>query len=139
MQISNRMPKAQKTKVSKRSNKKTDNKFFNKLHKNNSELNIKNMKQLSHTELREVQRYGTLSVNKREIINDIYNDKAVIIDVKDNIIKALVRYSSRYYIVIFDVVLNVIKTFLPDDNPNFLDYVQMYVDKENSTKMLVAA
>ena len=75
MQISNRMPKAQKTKVSKRSNKKTDNKFFNKLHKNNSELNIKNMKQLSHTELREVQRYGTLSVNKREIINDIYKIK----------------------------------------------------------------
>lgn len=140
MQFSNRMPKAKRIKfTSKRLDKRTDRKLLKNLQCKNSEQAIKGLEKLSHPELREIQRYGTLCVNKREIVEAIYNDKAIIIKSQDNIITALVRYANRYYIVVMDVILKVIKTFLPDDISNFLDYVQMYIDKENSKQMPMAA
>ncbi len=140
MQLSNRMPKVKRTKfTNKRLNKKIDRKLLKYLQSKNNERAIKGIEKLSHTELREVQRYGTLCVNKKEIVEAIYNDKAIIIKSQDNIITALVRYTNRYYIVVMDVVLKVIKTFLPDNISNFLDYVQMYIDKENSNKIPMAA
>ena len=99
----------------------------------------RDLENLSHSKLREMQRYGTANVNRREIVDLICNDKAIIIKQDANAVTALVRYSSRYYVAVMDTELLVIKTFLPDTIANFLDYVQQFIDKENANRMALAA
>lgn len=135
MIISNRMPKEKRFGTPKRNSK-------NKNHKQvtgNKKQAYRDLEKLSHSKLREMQRYGTANVNRKEIVDLICNDKALIIKQDSNAVTALVRYSSRYYIVVMDPELRVIKTFLPDTICNFLDYVQQFIDKENANKMALAA
>ena len=133
MIFSNRLPKVKRFGTSRRNSYKTKCKNHEFSVINNEELVIRGAENYSHRIIREMQRYGTRSINNRKIINDIYNDKAVIIEQKDNIIKALVRNSSRYYVAVLDTEIMKIKTFLPDNFPNLLEYVQQLMDKENST------
>lgn len=135
MIISNRMPKEKK--FGKPKNKR--NKFSNKLPALNKEFVLRGAENLSHPQLRELQRYGTLNVNRQEIVDLICNDKALIIKQDATSVTALVRYSSRYYVAVMDTELLVIKTFLPDTIRNFSDYVQQFIDKENTNKMALAA
>jgi len=135
MIISNRMSKEKRFGTPKRNSK-------NKNHRqvtSNKEQSYRGLEKLSHSKLREMQRYGTSSVNRKEIVDLICNDKAIIIKQDANAVTALVRYSSRYYIAVMDTELLVIKTFLPDTIANFLDYVQQFIDKENANKMTLAA
>ena len=135
MEISNRMPKAKRFGTPKRNSR---NKNFKQVN-NNKEQSYRGLEKLSHSKLREIQRYGTASVNRREIVDLICNDKALIIKQDATSVTALVRYSSRYYVAVMDTELLVIKTFLPDTICNFLDYVQQFIDKENANKMALAA
>ena len=135
MIISNRMSKEKRFGTPKRNSK-------NKNHKQvsiNKKQSYRNLEKLSHPKLREMQRYGTANVNRREIVDLICNDKAIIIKQDANAVTALVRYSSRYYVAVMDTELLVIKTFLPDTISNFLDYVQQFIDKENANRMALAA
>ena len=86
----------------------------------------------THQHLREVQRYGTLCADYEEMANAVLHDKAVIISQKDNIVKALVRYSSRYYVVVFDCAIKVIKTLLPPDCCDLLHFVELYIEKQQA-------
>lgn len=135
MIISNRMPKEKRFGTPKNNSR---NKNY-KQHTDNKKLSYKGFENLSHPKLREMQRYGTATVNSREIVDSICNDNALIIKQNSHSIIALVRYSSRYYIAVMDPELRVIKTFLPDTISNFLDYVQQFIDKENSNRMALAA
>ncbi len=103
------------------------------------ECHCKYMQNLPHAKLREMQRYGTSSVNQQEIVDAICSNKAVVIRQDDNAITAVVRHINRYYVAVMDKEVQVIKTFLPDSINNFLDYVQMLIDKENLNKCAVAA
>ena len=136
MIISNRMPKEKRFGTPKRNSK---NKNHKQVSINNKNQAYRDLENLSHSKLREMQRYGTASVNSREIVDLICNDKAIIIKQDANAVTALVRYSSRYYVAVMDTELLVIKTFLPDTISNFLDYVQQFIDKENANKMPLAA
>ena len=135
MIISNRIPKEKRFGTPKNNSR---NKNY-KQHTDNKKLSYKGFENLSHPKLREMQRYGTASVNRREIVDLICNDKALIIKQDATSVTALVRYSSRYYVAVMDTELLVIKTFLPDTICNFLDYVQQFIDKENANKMALAA
>ena len=129
--FNNIIPNIKKSKYSKQNPYRAKNiklKLRNTYHR---EPVLRGAEYYSHPKLREMQRYGTRSVKASKIINDIYNDKAVIIEQNGYIIKALVRHSSRYYIAVFDSQIKKIKTFLPDNIPNLLEYVQKLMDKEN--------
>ena len=126
MEFSNRMPKVRKF-----GTPKNNNKYAKSLDQNRN-ITYKGYDHLSHPELRELQRYGTLSTNKRAIVDAICNKNAVIIKQDKDAVTAVVRHSSRYYIAVMDTKINVIKTFLPDNIENFLDYVQLLMDKEKS-------
>jgi len=134
MEISNRIPKEKHFGTPK-------NNCKHKRYKqvlNNREYSYNGLENLSHPEIREMQRYGTLNVNKKEIVDSICHDKAIIIKQSENSITALVRYSSRYYIAVMDTKSKIIKTFLPDTIRNFLDYVQQFLDKENASRIALA-
>ena len=135
MIISNRMSKEKRFGTPRKNSKNKKYKNFN----NNKNQAYRDLENLSHSKLREMQRYGTANVNRREIVDLICNDKAIIIKQDANAVTALVRYSSRYYVAVMDTELLVIKTFLPDTIANFLDYVQQFVDKENANKVALAA
>ena len=135
MIISNRMSKEKRFGTPRKNSKNKKYKNFN----NNKNQAYRDLENLSHSKLREMQRYGTANVNRREIVDLICNDKAIIIKQDANAVTALVRYSSRYYVAVMDTELLVIKTFLPDTIANFLDYVQQFIDKENANKMPLAA
>lgn len=110
----------------KEENKKT------KYNRKNKEQILRGSEHYAHQHLREVQRYGTLCVNYKQMADAVLDDKAVIISQNDNVIKALVRYSSHYYVVIFDCVIKVIKTLLPPDSCDLLYYVQLYIEKQQT-------
>lgn len=133
MIFSNRLPKVKKFGTSKRNSYKTKCKNHEFSIMNNEEPIMYGAEKYSHPKLREMQRYGTRSINNGKVLNDIFNDKAIVIEQNDNIIKALVRHSSRYYVAVVDTEIMKIKTFLPDNIPNLLGYVQQLMDKENST------
>ena len=135
MIISNRMSKEKRFGTPKKNSK---NKNYKQV-KGNKKQTYKGLEKLSHSKLREMQRYGTANVNRKEIVDLICNDKALIIKQDANAVTALVRYSSRYYVAVMDTELLVIKTFLPDTISNFLDYVQQFIDKENASKTAMAA
>ena len=135
MIISNRMSKEKRFGTPRKNSKNKKYKNFN----NNKNQAYRDLENLSHSKLREMQRYGTANVNRREIVDLICNDKAIIIKQDANAVTALVRYSSRYYVAVMDTELLVIKTFLPDTISNFLDYVQQFIDKENANRMALAA
>ena len=135
MIISNRMSKEKRFGTPRKNEKNKKYKNFN----NNKNQAYRDLENLSHSKLREMQRYGTANVNRREIVDLICNDKAIIIKQDANAVTALVRYSSRYYVAVMDTELLVIKTFLPDTIANFLDYVQQFIDKENANRMALAA
>ena len=135
MIISNRMSKEKRFGTPRKNSKNKKYKNFN----NNKNQAYRDLENLSHSKLREMQRYGTANVNRREIVDLICNDKAIIIKQDANAVTALVRYSSRYYVAVMDTELLVIKTFLPDTISNFLDYVQQFIDKENANKVALAA
>ena len=135
MIISNRMSKEKRFGTPRKNSKNKKYKNFN----NNKNQAYRDLENLSHSKLREMQRYGTANVNRREIVDLICNDKAIIIKQDANAVTALVRYSSRYYVAVMDTKLLVIKTFLPDTIANFLDYVQQFIDKENANRMALAA
>lgn len=99
----------------------------------------KYMQNLSHAKLREMQRYATSSVNQQEIVDAICSNKAVVIKQDKNAITAVVRHINRYYVAVMDKEVKVIKTFLPDSINNFLEYVQMLIDKENLNQYAIAA
>ena len=139
MIFSNRLPKVKKFGTSRKNSYKTKCKNHEFSIVKDKEPVLRGAEYYSHPKLREMQRYGTRSINNKKIINDIYNDKAVIIEQKDNIIKALVRNSSRYYVAVLDTEIMKIKTYLPDNFPNLLEYVQQLMDKENLTPFLCAA
>lgn len=82
-----------------------------------------------HPTLREAQRYGTLCINYKELLKAVRNDSAIIVSRDKRSIKAVVRYSSRYYVVIFDNNMRMIKTLLPPDCCDLLHYVQLYIEK----------
>ena len=129
--FNNIIPNIKKSKYSKQNPYRAKNiklKLRNTYHR---EPVLRGAENYSHPKLREMQRYGTRSVNSNKIISDIFNDRAIIIEQKDNIIKALVRHSSRYYITVLDTEIQKIKTFLPDNLPNLLEYVQQLIDKES--------
>ena len=130
MIFSNRMPKERKFGIPKNSKKEYRNNC-KKANRRNKSLCLRGSENFSHAKLREVQRYGTLNVKEKEIIRDIKNDNAVIIEQQKSIIKAIVRYSTRYYYVVYDYEINKIKTFLPDDSIDFIDCVQRLIDKVN--------
>ena len=134
MIISNRMSKEKRFGTP----KKNSNKHYKQVTGNKKQA-YRDLENLSHSKLREMQRYGTANVNRREIVDLICNDKAIIIKQDANAVTALVRYSSRYYVAVMDTELLVIKTFLPDTIANFLDYVQQFIDKENANRMALAA
>ena len=127
MIFSSRMPKEKR--FEKPKNKR--NKFTNKLPFYNKKLILRDTENLTHTELRELQRYGTQSVNKKEVVKDILNDRAIIINRDSSSVIALVRHTNRYYVAVMDIKINVIKTFLPDSICNFMEYVKQFVEKEN--------
>ena len=135
MIISNRMSKEKRFGTPRKNSKNKKYKNFN----NNKNQAYRDLENLSHSKLREMQRYGTANVNRREIVDLICNDKALIIKQDSNAVTALVRYSSRYYVAVMDTELLVIKTFLPDTIVNFLDYVQQFIDKEKAYEMALAA
>lgn len=134
MEISNRMPKAKRFGTPKKNSRLKYKETFN-----NKELSYRGLENLSHSKLRELQRYGTANVNRKEIVDAICDDNAVIIKQDEQTVTALVRYSNRYYVAVMDIELKVIKTFLPDTICNFLDYVQQLIDKENTKKGSIAA
>ena len=86
----------------------------------------------SHQTLREAQRYGTLCVNYKEVLNAVRNDKSIIISQDDRGIKALVRFSSHYYIAVLDNNMQMVKTLLPPDCCDLLHYVQLYIEKQKA-------
>lgn len=135
MEFSSRMSKEKRFGTPRKNSKNKKYKNFN----NNKKQAYRDLENLSHSKLREMQRYGTASVNRREIVDLICNDKAIIIKQDANAVTALVRYSSRYYVAVMDTELLVIKTFLPDTIANFLDYVQQFIDKEKANEMTLAA
>lgn len=135
MEMNNRISKTNRFGTPKKNSKNKKHKQFN----SNKEQAYRGLEKLSHSKLREMQRYGTTNVNRKEIVDLICNDKALIIKQDANAVTALVRYSSRYYVAVMDTELLVIKTFLPDTISNFLDYVQQFIDKENANKMALAA
>lgn len=134
MEISNKMSKEKRFGTPKKNSKNKKYKQFN----GNKEQSYRGLEKLSHSKLREMQRYGTANVNRKEIVDLICNDKALIIKQDANAVTALVRYSSRYYVAVMDTELLVIKTFLPDTISNFLDYVQQFIDRENANKLALA-
>ena len=107
MEFSSRAPKVKRNKPPRISKhqilKNTDTR--------NLEFKNTYMQKLSHAKLRELQRYGTSSVNQQEIVNAICNDNAVIIKQDENAITAVVRYINRYYVAVMDKEVQVIKTF----------------------------
>ena len=135
MEFSSRLPKVRHFGKPRNDSKNKTSRMY----VNNQELSYREDEHLTHPELREMQRYGTLNVNRREIVESICNDEAVIIKQDATSVTALVRYSSRYYVAVMDTDIKVIKTFLPDTIANFLDYVQQFIDKENASKMQLAA
>lgn len=128
MIFSNRMPKEKRFGKPKNNNR---NRFSRKMPSLNNKPVLRGAENLSHPQLRELQRYGTLSVDKKAIINDICNDKAIIIKKDDEAVTALVRHINRYYVAVMDTKIKVIKTFLPDNIYNFSEYVKQFVEKEN--------
>ena len=136
MEFSNRVPKEKRFG---KPNKNARNKFIKKDFLNTNNTVYKRFDNLTHPELREFQRYGTLSANRKEITDAICKNNAITIKQDDDTITALVRNSNRYYIAVMDIDKKVIKTFLPENSCDFLHYVQKFIDKENSQINLLAA
>jgi len=93
---------------------------------------LRGAENLSHQTLREAQRYGTLCVNYKEVIKSVRSGNAVIISQNDRDIKAVIRFSSHYYIAVLDTNMKVVKTLLPPDYCDLLHYVQLYIDKQSA-------
>ena len=139
MEFSNRLPKIRANKsrrMSKKNINQIERKYFSR---KNSTLVLRGAENLNHYELREMQRYGTCIAERTEILDEIANDRTIIINQDKETVKALIRLSSRYYVVVANVEKKYVKTMLPDTLPNFLDYVQQFIDKENLAALAVAA
>lgn len=134
MEFSSRAPKVKRNKPSKNRKYHTKNTYFEEC-----KTECSYMQNIPHAKLREMQRYGTCSVNQQEIINAICSNNAVIIKQDDNAVTAVVRHNNRYYVTVMDKQIRVIKTFLPDNINNFLDYVQKLIDIENVNSYAIAA
>jgi hypothetical protein len=135
MEVNNRILKTRCFGTPKKNSKIKKHKQYN----GNKKQSYRGLEKISHSKLREIQRYGTANVNRKEIVNLICNGNALIIKQDAYAVTALVRYSSRYYVAVMDTRYLAIKTFLPDTISNFLDYVQQFIDKENANKMTLAA
>ena len=130
--FNNIIPNVKKAKFSRQNNFRTKSKNLKLRMKYHGELVMRGAENYSHPQLREMQRYGTRSANRGEIKKSIQEGKYVTIEQKSDGMVILVRHSSRYYVVFYDTNVRIIKTFLPDNNPNFLDLVQELMDIENS-------
>lgn len=139
-QSSNRVEKEYKFGTPRMNNYKTKNKDFQIfMHKNMDELNIRGFENLKHQELREVQRYGTASIDEKEMVKLICNGKAIPVKEDEETVTLVVKYSNRYYVPVMNKKHKFIKTYLPDTIENFLDYVQQLIDIEKPAKFSLVA
>lgn len=139
-QISSRVEKEYRFGTPRMNNHKTKNKDFEiSMHKDGSELNMRGFEKLKHQELRELQRYGTASIDEKEMIKLICNGKAVQVKEDEETMTLVVKYSNRYYVPVISKNFKFIKTYLPDTIENFLDYVQQLIDIENPVKISLVA
>lgn len=130
MIFSDRAPKTKKFGIDKKNIYKDFKKSKHKIY-GQREIILRGAENFAHTKLREMQRYGTFSIKQKPIISSIKNGNAIILEHKDSAIIAVVRHSTRYYVVVYDWQIDKIKTVLPPNN-DMIKHVQALIDKEIS-------
>lgn len=76
---------------------------------------------MAHAQERAEQRYYIADFNSRVVLNDIWNDKCVLMksDVEKYSNTFMVRYINKFVKVVTDLDVNFIKTVMPLQNNDF--------------------
>ena len=76
---------------------------------------------MAHAQERAEERYYISEFNSRAVLNDIWNDKCVLMksDVEKYSNTFMVRYINKFVKVVTDLDINFVKTVMPLKNNDF--------------------
>ncbi|MCQ2957820.1 MAG: hypothetical protein MJ180_02835 [Candidatus Gastranaerophilales bacterium] len=85
---------------------------------------------MKHSDLRANERYGIEKINETFILNEILDDKCVLIksDLEKFSMCFMVLFGNKYVKVVTDYNLRFVKTLLPYENKDF-DYICQLTSK----------